>query len=70
MASQSVGLPQNPRLHLILINGGVCPVNMWQAMVEVVKAFEPKRNPKSALCAILIILSAPVIWAAVPLLLR
>ncbi len=55
VASQSVGLPQNQRLHLILINGGVRPVNKFEALVQVAREFDAKRKPFSALCAVLIV---------------
>jgi hypothetical protein len=68
--SQSVGHPKNPRLHLI-VNGGVRPVNKWEALVAIIRAFDPKQNPKTALCALLIVIGVPSTLAtAAALLLR
>jgi hypothetical protein len=40
-------------------NGGVRLVNKWEALVEVIRAFDPKQNPKTALCALLIVVGVP-----------
>lgn len=46
-------------------------MNKWEALVAIIRAFDPKQNPKTALCALLIVIGVPSTLAtAAALLLR